>query len=81
MQELDTREQHSLFYFIFDAKIPYDIKEGYRTDEIPTAIRLFEEFVTTNSHDVDTLRKSWNQIRDYIVGWYLAFDEQGYVTK
>ncbi len=52
-KDLDVIEQHSLFYFIFDTKIPYDIKEGYRTDSIPTAIRLFEEFATANSCDVE----------------------------
>ena len=53
-KKLSVREQHSLFFFIFDTKIPYDINEGYRTDKIPSAVRLFEEFATTNSHDVET---------------------------
>jgi len=46
-------EKQQLYYFIFDKKIPYSIKSGYRTEEIPNAIRLFEEFVATNSHDVE----------------------------
>ena len=50
---LDIREQHALFYFIFEEKLPYDMKYGYRTEEISTAVRLFEEFVTTNPHDVE----------------------------
>ncbi len=28
--------------------------EGYRTTDIPSAIRLFEEFVVTNPLDVET---------------------------
>ena len=30
-----------------------DLDVPYRTDKIPSAIRLFEEFVTTNSQDVE----------------------------
>ena len=52
---LDIREQHGLFYFVFDQKLQYSIKTGYRTDEIPTTERLFEEFVTENSLDVHPL--------------------------
>lgn len=50
---LDVREQHRLFYFIFDEKLPYDLENGYRTADLPTAVRLFEEFVAPNSTDVD----------------------------
>ncbi|MEK7088776.1 MAG: recombinase family protein [Patescibacteria group bacterium] len=50
---LDLLEQRRLFYFIFDTKLPYSQKEGYRTNEVPTAIRLFEEFATTNPSDVE----------------------------
>lgn len=49
---LDLLEKRRLFYFIFDTKLPYSQKEGYRTDEIPSVIRLFEEFATTNTSDV-----------------------------
>ena len=50
---LDLLEQRRLFYFIFDTKLPYSLKEGYRTNEIPTTIRLFEEFAVANPHDVE----------------------------
>ncbi len=50
---LDPIEQQRLFYFIFDEKLPYDKNEGYRTDKIPCAVRLFEEFVDQNSLDVE----------------------------
>lgn len=52
-QKLPVIEKHGLFYFIFDEKLPYDLKEGYRTDKIPSAIRLFEEFATANTSDVE----------------------------
>ena len=52
-QKVGVVEKHSLFYFVFDTKIPYDIKEGYRTDNIPSAVRLFSEFATANSCDVE----------------------------
>ena len=49
---LSLKEKHDMFFFIFREKLAYSIKDGYRTDKIPTAIRLFEEFTTVNSHDV-----------------------------
>lgn len=52
-KSLDLEEKHQLFYFVFDEKLPYSKKDGYRTAEIPIAIKLFEEFVTTNSQDVE----------------------------
>lgn len=52
-QKLSVIERHSLFYFIFNEKIPYDIKEGYRTNKIPSAVRLFEEFAVANSSGVE----------------------------
>lgn len=50
---VDLIEQQRLFYFIFNEKLPYSKLEGYRTDKIPSAVRLFEEFVSTNFHDVE----------------------------
>lgn len=47
--QLSTKEQQDMFYFIFTEKLPYDIKEGYRTEHIPSAVRLFEEFTENNS--------------------------------
>jgi len=52
-QKLEVKEQQGLFYFIFDEKLPYDKNTGYRTEKIPTAIRLFEEFATANPLDVE----------------------------
>ncbi len=52
-QKLDVVEQHRLFYFIFDEKLPYDKNVGYRTDKTLTAVRLFEEFATANPLDVE----------------------------
>ena len=50
---LDIIEQHRLFYFIFEEKLSYNQESGYRTDKIPCAVRLFEEFVTSNTQDVE----------------------------
>ncbi len=52
-QSLEAVEQHRLFFFIFEAKLPYHQTEGYRTDKIPFAMRLFEQFATQSSDDVD----------------------------
>jgi hypothetical protein len=50
---MEIEGQHSLFFFILDDKLKYDAKNGYRTAKIPITTRLFEEFVTTNSSDVE----------------------------
>ena len=50
---LDVIEQHRLFYFIFEEKLSYNQESGYRTDKIPCAVRLFEEFTTSETHDVE----------------------------
>ena len=52
-RNVDTREKHNLFYFIFDERLCYGVKSGYRTDKLPTAARLFEEFATANPLDVE----------------------------
>jgi len=51
--QLDVFEQQRLFFFIFNEKLPYSKKEGYRTDKIPCAVTLFEDFVTSNTQDVE----------------------------
>ncbi|MFZ2072693.1 MAG: recombinase family protein [Minisyncoccia bacterium] len=50
---LSTKEKQGLFYFIFDKKLALSRKGGYRTLEIPSAVRLFEDFVTSNTLDVE----------------------------
>ena len=54
-EKLTTIEQQELFYFIFEEKLAYDKKEGYRTAQIPSAARLFEEFVFNNTKHVHPL--------------------------
>lgn len=49
----DVQDQHRLFFFLFDAKLAYAKNEGYRTGDSLSTTRLFEEFVATNSDDVD----------------------------
>lgn len=51
--KVDTEEKHRLYFFLFDEKLPYSQIEGYRTDKIPSIIKSFEEFVYTDSNDVD----------------------------
>ncbi len=52
-ESVSLEEKHLLFFFIFGQKIPYSKSEGYQTKKIPSAIRLFEEFVTPVTNDVD----------------------------
>lgn len=48
-----VHEKKELFYFIFLEKVPYSKKAGYRTDNLPSAKRLFEELVASNTQDVE----------------------------
>ena len=52
-ESLGLEDKQRLFYFIFEEKLPYSLKEGYRTDKIPSAIRLFEQFALKNTDDVE----------------------------
>jgi len=52
-KKLETTEKHQLFYFIFEAKLPYNLKTGYRTEKIQSYARLFEDFATQNTLDVE----------------------------
>ena len=51
-QTMNVFEQHRLFFFIFEEKLPYNQKLGYRTDEISSISSLFEEFLDENSQRV-----------------------------
>ncbi len=53
---VSIQEKHTLFFFLFNEKLPYSKIEGYRTDKIQSTVRLFEEFVTTNTRDVEMPR-------------------------
>ena len=50
---VDVHEKHRLFFFLFEEKLPYSKKTGYRTDNLSCAIRVFEEFLVENSQDVE----------------------------
>ena len=55
-ESMDVFEQHRLFFFIFEEKLPYNHLTGYRTDDIPLTTRLFEDFAEQNSQYVDLTR-------------------------
>ncbi len=52
-QKIDIHEKHRLFYFLFEEKLSYSRTNGYRTDKNISAVRLFEEFATSNTLDVE----------------------------
>ncbi len=52
-QKLEAAEKQRLFFFLFEDKLSYSKLEGFRTANIPTATRLFEDFVVSNSALVD----------------------------
>ncbi len=52
-EKVETKEKHNLFFFLFQDKLPYSKKDGYQTNKVPNAIRLFEDFVGSCTTDVD----------------------------
>lgn len=52
-EKVGVNEKHRLYYFLFTEKLPYDYKLGYRTDKIPSAATLFEDFVVQNTLQVE----------------------------
>ncbi len=52
-EKMPVMEKHQLFFFLFEEKLAYSKKEGYRNDKLPYAVRVFEEFATSNSQDVE----------------------------
>lgn len=53
---VDVYEKQKLFFFLFESKLAYTKNEGYRTGNLLSTTRLFEEFVNTNSQDVEMPR-------------------------
>ena len=45
---LEVQEQHELFGFIFEQKLPYIKNVGYRTTDLLSSKRLFEDFAMQN---------------------------------
>jgi site-specific DNA recombinase len=78
---VDVLEKHKLFFFIFDSKLPYSKIRGYRTDKIPSAIRLFEEFATANPHDVDMPSKILNPIKIYLDKFQIYYESSHLYKK
>lgn len=50
---VDVIEKQKLFNFIFESKLPYTKTHGYQTAEKLSSVRVFEEFATANSRDVE----------------------------
>jgi site-specific DNA recombinase len=44
-ESVSLEEKHSLFFFLFEEKLPYSKTNGYPTEKILTATKLFEDFV------------------------------------
>jgi len=52
-KKLGTHDKHELFYFIFEAKLPYNPNTGYQTAKIQSYTRLFQDFVQQNPLGVE----------------------------
>jgi site-specific DNA recombinase len=52
-EKVDVVEKHRLYFFLFEARLPYTKGEGFRTGELLSSTRIFEEFCDENSVDVD----------------------------
>lgn len=69
-QKVLPEEQKRLYFFVFDQRLVYDRESGYRTAEIPTAVSVFEEFVTTDSGDVDNTGRTLNRLKEYLARFW-----------
>ena len=52
-ESVDVFEQHRLFFFLFEDKLPYHKTNGYWTADSLSSTRIFEELAIANSLDVD----------------------------
>lgn len=73
-ESVDTVEKHRLFFFLFEKKLPYSKKDGYTTSKIPCAIKLFEDFATTNTNDVDISSKTYNRLKSYLSQFWTYYN-------
>ena len=80
-KKLDTHDKHGLFYFIFETKLPYDRKIGYRTDKIQSYTRLFENFVARNSDDVDIISNLSNEVKEYLSRFWIFYQNSSSLKK
>jgi hypothetical protein len=55
-ESVDVREQHRLFYFIFEEKLPYSKKDAYWTANSVSTTRIFEQLAVQNAPDVEVGR-------------------------
>jgi len=51
--KVEQEEKQRLFFFLFEERLPYDLNYGYRTDKIVSTTTVFEDFVTSNTHNVE----------------------------
>lgn len=58
---VDPMEKQRLFFLLFEDKLEYSKIERYRTGEKLSSMRLFEEFIASNSPSVHSAGKSSNR--------------------
>lgn len=52
-KSLSVREQHQVFFLLFEGKLVYSKTEAYRNAKNLSSVRLFEELALANPHDVE----------------------------
>jgi site-specific DNA recombinase len=67
-EKFDVFEKQKLFFFLFQEKLTYSIKDGYQTAKIPYAARLFEDFATETTHLVENSEDWSNSFRQTLWG-------------
>lgn len=65
----DIYQKQRFFAFIFEGNLVYNKKEGFRTPNYALPIRIFEEISTSKPVDVDSVAKSSNTVKRYILEW------------
>ena len=74
-------EKQRFFFFIFDQNLAYGWKEGYQTGNNPIATRLFEEFASANSMDVEMRGKMLNQVKEYLTEFWKLYQSSSKLQR
>jgi DNA invertase Pin-like site-specific DNA recombinase len=77
----DLEIKNTISNMVFHSKPSYDRKSGFGTPDFSIAIKLFEQFNTTNYLDVHIPANTWNTFEEYIYYWYPHIIGRGLMSR
>ncbi len=72
--KLDVEEQQRLFFVLFEDKLPYHKKEGYRTAKVASNITLFEGLAIPSPLDVNIHQNTSNRVKKFLKKFWEFYD-------